>query len=177
TKDAELWFEDGNVALVARNVAFRVYKGILARRSEVFCDLFSIPNPPDAETIDGVPAVQPSDSPDDLKHFLMLQVISHICGYFTDQDRVVAIKFAVLSALIRLSHKYAVHDILNQALSRLKKHYVRRRWDLGMADPASIYVDMQPKDAIALVQLARLTEMPNLLSLAFLQCTSLGLEL
>lgn len=39
-RDAEFWFEDGTIVLVARHVEFRVYKSILADHSPVFSDMF-----------------------------------------------------------------------------------------------------------------------------------------
>ena len=42
----ELWFEDGNVVLIAENRSFRVPKSVLARTSEFFRDMFSLPQPP-----------------------------------------------------------------------------------------------------------------------------------
>ncbi|KAI0355240.1 hypothetical protein OH77DRAFT_1425310 [Trametes cingulata] len=175
-QDAELWLEDGNIVIVAGDLAFRAYRGILARRSEVFRDLFSIPNPQQLETMDGVPVVRVSDSPEELRYLLMVLC----CGtnYFNEQDEAIAIKFPVLSALIRLSHKYAVHDVLNQALSRLKKHRKSLGWKVAKPGSASSrYVDMEPKDAIAVVHLAVLTDTSTLLPSAYLQCTSLGPEL
>ena len=34
-RHAELWLEDGNIVLVAQNVGFRVYKGILTKQSYI----------------------------------------------------------------------------------------------------------------------------------------------
>ncbi|OJT03173.1 hypothetical protein TRAPUB_6249 [Trametes pubescens] len=38
-RDEELWYEDGNITLVARDVEFCVFKGILAKHSPVFKDI------------------------------------------------------------------------------------------------------------------------------------------
>ncbi len=51
-RDNELWFEDRTVILVARDVEFRVYKGLLADHSPVFRDMFSLPQPPDPPEAD-----------------------------------------------------------------------------------------------------------------------------
>ena len=34
------WFDDGNIILFAGNIAFKVYKGLVARYSELFANLF-----------------------------------------------------------------------------------------------------------------------------------------
>lgn len=67
----QLWFEDGNVIIITGNTAFRVHRGILSRHSEVFRDMFDIPQPEgDAETLDGAPVVHLPDSLHDITHLL-----------------------------------------------------------------------------------------------------------
>ncbi len=68
-RDEEFWFEDGNVMLVARDVEFRVFKGILADHSPVFKDMFSLPQPPEYATA-LCPVVHVTDAPEDLRHLL-----------------------------------------------------------------------------------------------------------
>jgi hypothetical protein len=67
---SDLWFEDGNVILVAGDVAFKVHKGQLERHSEIFRDLFSLPQPVDQPTFQGCPIVQLYDSPSDITFLL-----------------------------------------------------------------------------------------------------------
>src|SRR5260221_11953715 len=45
-------------------VNFRVHKPILAMASQVFKDLLSLPQPPDGESVDGIPMVQLSEDSD-----------------------------------------------------------------------------------------------------------------
>lgn len=58
-----LWFEDGNVVLVAETTGFRVYRGLLARHSEIFHDMFSMPQPEQTaeDTYEGCPVVRMAD--------------------------------------------------------------------------------------------------------------------
>ena len=44
-KHPHLWFDDGNVILIAEGTGFCVYRGVLARQSEVFRDTVEIPHP------------------------------------------------------------------------------------------------------------------------------------
>ena len=44
-RDHEFWYDDGTVILIARNVEFRIYKGLLSDHSSVFRDMFSLPQP------------------------------------------------------------------------------------------------------------------------------------
>ncbi|OBZ74901.1 hypothetical protein A0H81_05169 [Grifola frondosa] len=101
-RDEVIWFDDGNIILIAGDTSFRVYKGLLAQRSEIFSDLFTVPQPLDAEEIDGCPVVRLSDSPQDLKYFL--QIIFNHSTFFQLGKR---IDFAAVSAIIRLGHKYS----------------------------------------------------------------------
>lgn len=45
TKHPDLWFEDGNIVLVAENTGFRVYRGLLVTHSGIFRDMFLLPQP------------------------------------------------------------------------------------------------------------------------------------
>lgn len=74
-RDPQCWYEDGTVVLVAQNVKFGVYKGILADHSPVFADMFSLPQPPPSspaskQSSHDVPVVHLTDSPEDLRHIL-----------------------------------------------------------------------------------------------------------
>ena len=72
-RDAEFWYADGSIVLVAQRTAFRVYAGWLARRSEVFRDMLSIPVPPQPDgeqRVSGCPVVRLSDTSEALREFL-----------------------------------------------------------------------------------------------------------
>ena len=78
-RDPEVWMEDGNIVIEAENVAFKVYKGILAHRSEVFRDLFSVPSPAEVESMDGVPIVHLQDSAADVKYLFLVLFCGKKC--------------------------------------------------------------------------------------------------
>ena len=67
-----MWFDDGNIVLVASDseIAFRIYRGLLAAQSTVFSDMFASSTSSPDETFDGCPVVYLSDSPYDLAHLL-----------------------------------------------------------------------------------------------------------
>ena len=65
-----LWFDDGNIVLIAENIAFRVHSSILSRRSPVFKDMFAMPQPMGAECMENCPVVQMTDPPSELGDFL-----------------------------------------------------------------------------------------------------------
>lgn len=61
---SKVWFEDGNIILVAAgSAAFKVHRGQLERHSEVFRDMFSLPQPKDQVLIDGSFLVELHDCP------------------------------------------------------------------------------------------------------------------
>ena len=65
-RDADVWLADGNCVVVAKDTAFRVYKGILSLHSQLFRDLISLPNS-SGDTMDGCPIVMVPDDPRDLR--------------------------------------------------------------------------------------------------------------
>ncbi len=74
-RDSEVWFEDGNVVVIAQNTAFRFHKSVVSRHSPLFRDLFSMPRPSLAaeeadETFDGCPVVRVSDTSYDFRELL-----------------------------------------------------------------------------------------------------------
>ena len=67
---SDIWFHDGNLVLVAGHVPFKVHRGQLERHSEVFRDIFSIPQPVDPPMEDGCPMIELFDCPTDVWYLL-----------------------------------------------------------------------------------------------------------
>ena len=70
-----LWFESGDVVIVAGYVAFRVHRDVLADSSTVLMDMLSslaISEDSDREEIEGCPVVRLEDSVNDVKHLLRI---------------------------------------------------------------------------------------------------------
>lgn len=66
-KSVDFWFTDGSVVLVVQNTAFRIHHSILSKHSDVFANLFTIPNPSNKdEMFEDCPLVHLSD---DLSEF------------------------------------------------------------------------------------------------------------
>jgi len=72
---SRFWFDDGNVILQAENTQFRVHRSLLSMHSNIFKDIFSVPQPTDTTTtlnVDGCPVITLSDKADDLEHVLSI---------------------------------------------------------------------------------------------------------
>lgn len=67
---SDFWFHDGNIVIIAECAAFKVHRGQLERHSEIFSDLFSVPQPNDQDLVDGCSYVELQDCPADVFHFL-----------------------------------------------------------------------------------------------------------
>ena len=67
---SHMWFEDGNIVLIAENVAFKLHRGVLARQSPIFEDMFSVPQPTVQDQFENCPAVHLHDLASDLENFI-----------------------------------------------------------------------------------------------------------
>jgi len=61
----EFWLYDGSIVLAVEDTLFRVHKTILANHSEVFADLFTVPQPAGEDMIDGCHVVRLYDNRED----------------------------------------------------------------------------------------------------------------
>lgn len=61
-KQKGLWFDDGNIVIVAENTPFLVHKSVLAAKSEIFHDTFSVPQPENDESLNGIPILRLHDT-------------------------------------------------------------------------------------------------------------------
>ncbi|KAI0703096.1 hypothetical protein C8Q76DRAFT_801946 [Earliella scabrosa] len=148
-KDEEFWFEDGNIILVAADIKFRVYRGLLAAHSPVFHDMFSLPQPAtrtdaDACHDDTCPVVHLTDAPEDLRHILRAYMPQDNTMRLYDAK---APSFHAVSACIRL------------ATSKSGNDWAPKGWDVAQV--------------IGVVNLARFIEEPLILPTALMACTQL----
>ncbi|TCD60634.1 hypothetical protein EIP91_009751 [Steccherinum ochraceum] len=124
-----VWFEDGSVVLIAQGKGFKVYKGILAHNSEIFRDMFNIPQPEEPETLDGCPVVHMQDDVSDLECFL--SALCHNTSRLLDHSAVLT--FAEVAALLRMGSKYEVGRIRGEAVRRLNQCFPGKLSDYSTA--------------------------------------------
>ncbi|KAK7466223.1 hypothetical protein VKT23_004947 [Stygiomarasmius scandens] len=148
----DFWFTDGNIVLIASTAtrsdrsiqsstcstlyAFKVHRGQLARHSEVFSDLFCIPQPTVTsgdekillQAFDECPWVEMPDDAEDLYWFLRALYDGL---YFPIAPRVSPDIFPFLSSVLRLSNKYIIPHLRTLCLNRLATDFPRTLdgWD------------------------------------------------
>ncbi|KAL1951341.1 hypothetical protein VTO73DRAFT_490 [Trametes versicolor] len=164
-------------------------QGVLGRRSEVFSGLFAVPQPEneaDVEQLGGCPVVRVQDSLHDFKHFLHA-LYDGMAAYVMDNGPV---KFSLLAALLRLSHKYEVNHIQEAALRRLKPAFPNNfaAWktyespslefwpDTHQARTAASQVDMAPGEPIEAANLLRRCGYDGMLPVALHMCATLDIH-
>ena len=69
-RSTEVWYDDGNVILVADQKGFKIVASILSSHASVFADMFFIPTPKSELIHDGCSVVDLPDSAQDLEVFL-----------------------------------------------------------------------------------------------------------
>ncbi|KAG0698779.1 hypothetical protein DFH29DRAFT_990994 [Suillus ampliporus] len=102
---SDIWFADGNIVLIADSAAFKVHHGQLERHSEVFRDLFSVPQPVDQKP--------PARSSFGFTH-LLIALYDGI--YFTKHT---SADFVAIAAVLRLSTKYFIEHLRERCIARL----------------------------------------------------------
>ncbi|KAH9941475.1 hypothetical protein B0H21DRAFT_780133 [Amylocystis lapponica] len=174
-RSADLWFSDGSVILRAEHTLFRVHMSQLARKSILFRDMFSLPQPSgpllgsDDSVLDGCPVVQLHDSAEDLNNLLQALYDGPNFGKNDRSD------FCVVSGILRLSSKYFVDSLRTKALEHLCDAWpsTLKGWD-AREDNARTYEIQHAThrghlypSPIAVINLAREIDAPELLSSAF----------
>ncbi|GBE89301.1 hypothetical protein SCP_1503090 [Sparassis crispa] len=161
-QDTEFWFADGNIVLIAGDTAFRVHQGVLARHSDIFRDLFIVPQPVEQDMLFNCPLVRLSDSPSDLRYLLRLLYDGR--RYHLSRDNV---KVEEAVALVRLAQKYEIDDLREEGLAKMKSIFT----DDFEAWRASSFC-VSRADAVAAVNLARLTGTLSMLPIALYYCST-----
>ncbi|KAI0753692.1 hypothetical protein C8Q74DRAFT_330652 [Fomes fomentarius] len=171
-RDEEFWLDDGTVILVARDVEFRVYSGLLANHSPVFRELIAKPHSTRPVSINNnhevfCPVVQLSDTPEDLRHLLRAYMSPGGTNFYDAKTP----SFAAISASIRLGRKYHMTTLYEESLRYLKSYYTScfENW---IDHQNWVPEGWQTVEVIGVVNLARLTREHSLLPTALLDCTT-----
>ncbi|KAL0959012.1 hypothetical protein HGRIS_014324 [Hohenbuehelia grisea] len=173
-RSPEFWFYDGNVVLIAGSTAFKVHRGQLARHSDVFHGLFSIPQPQDEHSMDDCPCVQLHDQPSDVTCFLS----ALYDGFYFDKPR--ADDFPIIAGVLRLSSKYLVESLRQQCILRLEHEWpsTLAGWDRREQESTNAQAHYSPRDLYAhpilVLELAVELNLPSLFPAALYDLSRYG---
>ncbi|KAK2467460.1 hypothetical protein APHAL10511_000315 [Amanita phalloides] len=171
---SDLWFEDGNLVLVAASAAFKVHRGQLKRHSEFFSGLLMLAEPRESFQIDGCDWIQLHDCPSDVLYFLRALYDGL---YFKIPH---ANDFPALAAVLRLSTKYFVEHLRQHCLARLDLDWpgTLAGWDFREAaatDEQGRYVPrMSCAHPILVIRLALEQGIPSVLYAAMYDLSRYG---
>ncbi|KAJ7778672.1 hypothetical protein DFH07DRAFT_910993 [Mycena maculata] len=117
----DVWFEDGNCIIEAEDYQFCLLKSFLTKRSPIFQDTFSMPQPEDAECVNGLPVLHIHDSAADAAHFFKAIFDSEFDLLALPRGGPAPTSFEKVAAILRLSTKYEVEYL--RALQHLSLAY------------------------------------------------------
>ncbi|TFK84644.1 hypothetical protein K466DRAFT_496187 [Polyporus arcularius HHB13444] len=173
--DPDMWFEDGNVIVIAQQTAFRFHRGALSRHSEAFRGLFSVPQPTSSgsvQTMDGCPVIHVTDTAYDFRH--LLRAVYDGASVFSGVE---PMEFGALASIVRMGHKYQVDAILDEALRRLNTVYTSdfATWDENEGGSTAL-ITVRVADGIEAVNLFLLVGRKDMLVAAFYMCGLLDVD-
>jgi hypothetical protein len=108
---------DANIIVRSSDQAnFRVHKSVLAMSSPFFKDLLSLPQPPDAETVDGLPVVAlPEDA----------GLLSSLISFLYPVTPVIPDSYQKVFALLAVCQKYEIESVQFIIRSAIKGRFTR----------------------------------------------------
>ncbi|KAI0691711.1 hypothetical protein C8Q76DRAFT_685852 [Earliella scabrosa] len=168
--DEEFWLEDGNIVLLLGTDKFRIYRGVLAEHSPVFAETFSLPQPADgasAETPGTV--IRLYDHPEDFRQLLRL-LLPRRTAPFAPRE---APTFDMVSAYVRLAHKYQMDALLTEWMEYLADHFTSQ-FNQWTAHSSQVPEGFDGIHVVGVVNLARLTGYTSILPTALAVCSMLG---
>ncbi|PPQ92807.1 hypothetical protein CVT25_004065 [Psilocybe cyanescens] len=118
SRHPEFWLYDGSIVLSVQNTLFRVHQTILANHSEIFSDLFTVPQPRGELTLDGCHMVHLQDSEKDFEDLLKaVYVPDHFESVTVESDLESILTF--ISGILRLSTKYMIRYLRQRCITLL----------------------------------------------------------
>ncbi|KAF8074481.1 hypothetical protein FPV67DRAFT_582605 [Lyophyllum atratum] len=122
TRSSDFWLHDGSIVLAVGKTLFRVHQTILANHSEIFADLFSLPQPEgdgDGETrVEGCPVVELHDDADDFDDLMKaIYHPSHFDKLSPSADLDALLTF--IGGILRLSTKYVINELRKRCTALL----------------------------------------------------------
>ncbi|KAI0268620.1 hypothetical protein BC834DRAFT_820707 [Gloeopeniophorella convolvens] len=162
-----LFFEDGNIAILAGKSYFLVHRGFLSRHSGYLAGLIKDASSCPPMTLEGRPVLHLPDSPDDVS-LLLHSMYDGLSTLLSLESNV-----RIASTLLRLSSRYAMDNLFNDTLAVLCKAWPttlalwnRRERQLPKIGSEAAQSISMPHP-ITIVNLAREVDAPELIPAAF----------
>ncbi len=196
-KDEEFCqFDDGTITLIAEDVEFRVYKGLLARRSPVFADMFSLPQPVTLEDKTGPmratgsdsatpPVVHLTDAPQAFRILLKAIAPDDDAAFFFLDERCECELMPLLyrmfeashpdcftiASCMRVGHKYQMDKVVRQCGDYLLQYFPTTYMEFdALEDLLPPGFEDDSTYVVGFINLAQLTGAIHLLPVLFMIC-------
>ncbi|EJF58693.1 hypothetical protein DICSQDRAFT_35215, partial [Dichomitus squalens LYAD-421 SS1] len=167
--DNHLWFDDGNLILVAGNVEFCIYMGPLINSSPVFRDMLSLPQPTSDGESYACPVVQVPDHPNDIRCILQSLIFGNDLRFVAEHP-----SFDTISSIARMGHEYQIYNAVKYALTYLRCYYPSDY--AGWKQNKRGAPNFRPAHSIGVMNLARLTQTSDIMPAAFWICCNLDID-
>ncbi|KAI0085849.1 hypothetical protein BDY19DRAFT_964688 [Irpex rosettiformis] len=175
-----LSYDDGNLLVVAESTMFQVHRSVLARKSALFKDLLSLPQPDTEEKIDDLPVVRLLDSSADVA--LLIDSIYNGEKYRYKEEEGPA--WPTVHRLLTLGTKYQIEELREEAIQQLHRRYPKKivGWDETCRtdnDPntaSTILVSYPIDEDIIIANVARAMDLPDIHLAALYGCCSLPFD-
>ncbi|GJE88561.1 hypothetical protein PsYK624_046440 [Phanerochaete sordida] len=169
----ELWFEEGNVVVAARDLAFKVHTGILGRHSDIFKGFFipvSLAQLPKGR--DGCHILRVDDAGSALKELFNVIYDGGNSKWFNSSKP--PIQYAEFRSVVAVAVKYEVKEVLTEARSRLSRLLPTENmgdWDANLRpDGEKTSIRMEQLDRADLPRMVRVLGMQRELAIALYAC-------
>ncbi|KAG8955788.1 hypothetical protein FRC00_005256 [Tulasnella sp. 408] len=171
-KDLKHWYDDGNVVLVVQDNAFRVYQGILIKRSQVMRDMFGIPQPTTTSGVkdcvsdgqpsfEGVPIVKLDDKAAYF-HLLLSALLPEDCEKLPLSEN---LSPRELMGVAQIAKKYEFDTIATRATNVLEKILPTMKQPITAIN--SRYSSYNMNLYVRIINWARICGLPQFLALPF----------
>ncbi|KAJ7159360.1 hypothetical protein C8R43DRAFT_1178299 [Mycena crocata] len=165
-----LWFDETLIVIRAQKSLFRVSRNTLALQSPIFADMLRVPQPSDAEMMDGIPVVEIQDTAEDATVFFRAIFDSSFFEAYPTPT-----KFSILFGILQLSTKYEVDHLRRRALVHLSSLHARSLDELDIRRsgdatawqlPSFLILGRDPL-RVSLIRLCQEFDAPWMLPVAF----------
>ncbi|KAF8193314.1 hypothetical protein BJ912DRAFT_960647, partial [Pholiota molesta] len=169
----EFYFADGSVVIIVERTAFRVHQSVLARHSDVFSDMWDVPQPMKTELYDGCPTVILSDSVND---FVDVMRVIYDAFHFDKlkPDTSLAMLITFVSGILRISTKYSMQQLRNKCISIIQEKFPSTL--RGCDEVLTRGIQYVPSEIVRIIPLARETTVPKVLPWAFYLCAHISVD-